>query len=171
MTSTTKIIFFWKVTEPYGFCSQWYHSPFEVDGKTFPTAEHFMMYRKAMLFGDETIAQKILECKDLRHVKDLGRSVSRFDQKIWKKHREEIVYEGTYNKFIQNKELMKKLLSERNACFVEASPYDNIWGIGYNASSATKNRSTWGLNLLGKALNRVRDECITTDMSLVTLKK
>lgn len=47
-------IFFWREFEvPYGFLSQWYESPFEVDGVTYQTAEMWMMIQKALLFGDE----------------------------------------------------------------------------------------------------------------------
>ena len=39
----------------------------------------------------------------------------------------------------------------------QASPRDRIWGIGFGAQNAEKNRSRWGLNLLGKALVKVRE--------------
>ena len=39
----------------------------------------------------------------------------------------------------------------------QASPYDRIWGIGYGAAKADANRESWGENLLGKALMRVRE--------------
>ena len=39
----------------------------------------------------------------------------------------------------------------------EASSFDRIWGIGYEASNAEANKDHWGQNLLGKALMRVRD--------------
>ena len=38
----------------------------------------------------------------------------------------------------------------------QASPFDNIWGIGFNAVDAESNYAHWGLNLLGKALMKVR---------------
>ena len=34
---------------------------------------------------------------------------------------------------------------------------DRIWGIGFSAENAEKNRHRWGLNLLGKALMEVRE--------------
>lgn len=54
MTTTTEPIYFWRTSEvPYGFMSQWYRSPFEVDGIVYETAEMWMMIQKAKLFGDE----------------------------------------------------------------------------------------------------------------------
>lgn len=40
---------------------------------------------------------------------------------------------------------------------VEASPFDNIWGIGYEAKYALdQGEGKWGLNLLGRALMQAR---------------
>lgn len=47
-------IYFWReFEEPYGFLSQWYEDPFEVEGVTYQSAEMWMMVQKALLFGDE----------------------------------------------------------------------------------------------------------------------
>ena len=51
-------LFFWGHTANEGkvgnACfSQWYPQPFEVDGQSYATAEHFMMAEKAHLFGDD----------------------------------------------------------------------------------------------------------------------
>lgn len=34
---------------------------------------------------------------------------------------------------------------------------DRIWGVGFGAKNAEKRSKDWGLNLLGKALQRARD--------------
>ena len=47
-----KIICFHLVDEPNGFLSNWYPSPFTVDGQHFTSVEQYMMYRKAITFGD-----------------------------------------------------------------------------------------------------------------------
>ena len=62
-------------------------------------------------------------------------------------------------KFSQNQELKTLLLSTDDSILVEASSYDNIWGIGLNESDAknTKMEDWPGQNLLGKALMEVRD--------------
>lgn len=47
-------LYFWReFEEPYGFMSQWYDSPFEVNGVTYASTEMWMMIQKAKLFGDE----------------------------------------------------------------------------------------------------------------------
>lgn len=69
-----------------------YLSPFtDAKGNQFRYAE---VYRKAMLFNDLISASKILNCSNPKEVKALGRSVVGFDEQIWKKHRESIVFQG-----------------------------------------------------------------------------
>jgi len=52
--TSSEPLFFWReFEEPYGFMSQWYDSPFEVDGVTYASTEMWMMIQKAKLFGDE----------------------------------------------------------------------------------------------------------------------
>ena len=53
-------IYFWReFEEPYGFLSQWYEDPFEVEGVTYQSAEMWMMVQKALLFGDEVGKQSL----------------------------------------------------------------------------------------------------------------
>lgn len=40
---------------------------------------------------------------------------------------------------------------------LQASPFDSIWGNGFNVNNAEANRAHWGSNLLGQALMRVRN--------------
>ena len=146
----------------------------------FWCAEQYMMYRKAILFEDYDIAKQIMAKlpKDKpTSVKALGRRVKGWDDEVWAKHRESIVEDGNWYKFTNSTKggLKAKLLATGEQELVEvwssviriglsyiltvesqAAPRDAIWGIGFGASSAESNRTRWGLNLLGKALMRVR---------------
>ncbi|WP_242866848.1 NADAR domain-containing protein [Abyssisolibacter fermentans] len=51
------------------------------------------------------------------------------------KRRYSIVLNGNFAKFLQNEKLMKFLMQTKNKVLVEASPYDNIWGIGMSAEN------------------------------------
>jgi ribA/ribD-fused uncharacterized protein len=152
---------------PSGWASQWFKSEFTVkmrfeEGKeeeevTFPSAEHWMMVKKALLFKDAEKAREILEVPDnMAAVKALGRKVKDFDEAVWVRARKEIVLEGNLHKFQQNEELKAKLLATGTKKIVEASPRDRIWGIGYGAVNAVQNQKRWGLNLLGWALEETR---------------
>ncbi|MEP2236791.1 MAG: NADAR family protein, partial [Maribacter sp.] len=82
-----------------------------------------------------------------------------FDADIWNRHKYDIVKKGNYLKFKQNEDLLTFLLSTNNRILVEASPHDNIWGIGMTANDEhIQNPDMWkGQNLLGYALMEVRD--------------
>jgi ribA/ribD-fused uncharacterized protein len=139
--------------------SQWYASPFVVNGRRYATAEHWMMAKKALLFSDEEIFQKIMAAEKPAVAKALGREVRNFDPEIWNQSAYAIVVEGNQQKFGQNDALKKFLLTTREKVLVEASPADAIWGIGLpHDNTNASNPFLWrGSNLLGFALMEVRD--------------
>ena len=139
--------------------SQWYSSPLIVDGKLYPTAEHFMMAEKASLFGDHLTKEKILHAPNPGTAKTLGRHVYGFDETIWIQHRFSIVTRANQAKFAQNPKLGKFLQESGNRILVEASPVDRIWGVGLTQDNEKiSNPNSWrGLNLLGFALMQVRE--------------
>jgi len=139
--------------------SQWFPAPFEVDGVTYATAEHWMMAGKARLFGDRAAEAKILAAAHPGEAKDLGRGVARFADDVWERHRFELVVAGSAAKFGQHPELLGYLLGTAGRVLVEASPLDRVWGIGLAAGDRrTGDPAQWrGLNLLGFALMTARD--------------
>ena len=42
-----------------GVFSQWHHTPFQLKGRQFVTAEQWMMHAKALLFCDHGVAEQI----------------------------------------------------------------------------------------------------------------
>ncbi|NOT76792.1 MAG: NADAR family protein [Cyclobacteriaceae bacterium] len=160
-----KYIFFWghssKSDEAGKFVfSQWYDSPFTVEGVLYPTAEHWMMAQKAILFNEPEIFRKILLSDKPGAVKELGRQIRNFNEDKWNQEKFGIVKAGNYHKFSQSKKLKDYLVSTGDRIIVEASPVDTIWGIGLSQDAPMiENPATWrGLNLLGFALMEVRDE-------------
>ncbi|KAK3341140.1 hypothetical protein B0T25DRAFT_573546 [Lasiosphaeria hispida] len=172
-------VYFWRETETKtGWLSQWYPCAFtDEEGIHYETAEHYMMYQKAVLFSDPAVGAQILAASHPRQVKALGRKVKGFDYRIWNGQREDIVRKGTLLKFtravseeglrlgstaeaplVTPLTLRQLLLSTGDREIVEASPMDKIWGIGFGTAEADRSRGRWGLNLLGKALMRVRDD-------------
>ena len=67
-----------------------------------------------------------------------------------------------YHKFSQNKDLKELLLSTKDALIYEASPLDNIWGIGSTDVNDIK-----GQNLLGKALMETREKLRTNEKGAI----
>jgi predicted NAD-dependent protein-ADP-ribosyltransferase YbiA (DUF1768 family) len=93
-------------------------------------------------------------------IKQEGRKVKNYDDNIWTAKRFKIVYFGARLKFSQNEDLMQSLINIGNKYFVEASPYDKIWGIGLSEFDAKKTPpEKWlGQNLLGKVLDKLKLE-------------
>lgn len=162
-------VFFWRPEDPdVGFLSQWYPSPFSDPSDpdvVFPTAEHFMMYHKALLF-DPASGPGILAAESPNYVRSLGRLIPNYDEDTWVANRERVVRRGNLLKFTRGAEserLAALLLATAGRHIVEASPFDRVWGIGIGpAKAATSNRKRWGRNLLGKALMEVRDELVAS---------
>ncbi|MFT3963643.1 NADAR family protein [Propionivibrio sp.] len=139
--------------------SQWYGAPFVIEGRRYPTAEHYMMAEKAALFGDQATRAQVLQAPTPSAAKALGRQVRGFDEETWLANRFSIVIRANEAKFAQNPELGLFLKQTGSRVLVEASPVDRIWGIGLAQDDENVNDpNLWrGLNLLGFALMRVRD--------------
>lgn len=153
--------------------SNHYYSPFRMastigsDGPIFKTIEHYMMYEKAILFGDDYIAKKILMAKNPNDAKRLGREVTGYDNDVWSDVRENIVTKGLIAKMHQNHTIREEAvrLRKKDLSFVEASPYDPIWGIKMGEEHPdVNNPSKWkGLNLLGKCWDKAIDVVLEED--------
>jgi len=153
---TDKFTFFWQNRSPF---SNWYPSIFTHNGITFSRGEQYMMYQKAIMFGDTNIAHAILLTGNPKEQKDLGRMVSNYNDTIWSEKRVEVMVEGLFEKFNQNPLLKEALLNTGDTILVEASPVDRIWGIGLAEDHPDAlDQSKWrGQNLLGIVLMKVRD--------------
>ncbi len=147
--------FFWG-----GTFSNWAPSKFIIDGVEFGTCEQYMMYKKALMFGDYDSAKKIMETKNPKEQKAIGRAVKGFNDSVWVKYCKKIVYDANMAKFTQNPEMLDELMETGETIMVEASPYDKRWGIGLGAENPfAQDKTTWqGLNWLGKILTFVRND-------------
>ncbi len=138
--------------------SNFYKTTFKVNDITFSCGEQYIMYSKAKLFGDDIIAEKILEETSPSKMKALGRKVKNYDDKVWVQMREDITFNGLLHKYMQNLKLKTQILNTNNKILVEASPTDKIWGIGMGVSNPDlENQSKWGKNILGNILMSVRE--------------
>ena len=139
--------------------SQWWPSDFTIGTNTFSTAEHFMMYQKAMLFNDHETAERIVQAEHPFEAKTLGRRVRNFDEARWNHSRFDLVVRGNISKFNQNQKLQAFILNTGDDILAETSPNDLIWGTGCREEDpiSTQPEKWPGENLLGFALMQVRE--------------
>lgn len=154
------VVGFHSPDEMNGCLSNWYLSDFTKDGIKFSSMEQYMMYQKAVLFGDNEIAEQILVTANVGKIKSLGREVKNYDDFLWDGMRQLIVYEGLVEKFRQNEELKSRLLATGQDILAECAVQDKVWGIGLSMKDEKRfDIHKWqGRNLLGFALMRVREK-------------
>ena len=151
--------FFHKPEEPNGYLSNWYPSQFDLDGMKFSSVEQYIMYRKCMVFGDESSAKAILETEDTEMQQDIGRKASRYIGSVWTGMRQMVAFRGLMAKFSQNEDLKQRLLDTGDAYLVECAGSDRIWACGIRLNDSKRfDASKWtGDNILGFALMEVRE--------------
>lgn len=163
------LLFFWGHTPKQAdqidksCLSNWFPACFEADQQVYLASEHYLMAHKALLFGDTAIAQQICQARTPAMAKQLGRQVKGFDQVLWLEHSWNLNLQANLLKFSQNPELATFLISTGSCVLVEASPEDQIWGIGLSANDSRAHAPQhWlGTNLLGFALMEVRQRLIS----------
>ena len=157
MKITDEYVFFYK-----DWLSNYQRTRFEYHDHEFTSTEQAFMYTKAMFFQDYGTAVEILDAKTPNEARLLGRKVKNYDDKKWSEIRYKIFYELNLIKYTNDKKLQLMLLDPRfdNKKFVEASPIDSIWGIGYDENRAEYNEHNWGRNYLGKILTNIRNRII-----------
>lgn len=165
-----KFTFFWRHR-----LSQWHMVDFiDISTNTkFNCAEQYMMYHKALLFNDQESAAKILAAAHPRDQQALGRNVAGFDKNVWDLYARDIVYNGNYYRFMQNRDQYDLLLSTQGTTLVEASPEDTIWGIGLGKDDPRcLDRKLWrGTNWLGETLTKLRDDFIAGQANPIEINR
>ncbi|WP_444946014.1 NADAR family protein [Microbulbifer sp. VTAC004] len=154
MRETEKFYFFWK--HQFG---QWtLRDISDIDGQTYNCCEQYMMYKKAILFGDIKTADNILKEENPSEQQRLGRAVLGYESKTWDQHKLGVVWTANYLKFTQHEDLKERLLETNNKILAESSPHDLIWGIGLSSDdNRILNPDNWtGKNLLGEILMSIR---------------
>ena len=128
-----KYVTFWKADEgeENNVFSQWYKGkPFVINGRSYDTAEQYMMSEKALLFNDLDMYQMIMNEPDPDRCKKLGRQVKGFVGHIWDEAFPEILFHGNLGKLQSDIEIVDALLRTGNEVLIEASPFDDIYGAG-----------------------------------------
>jgi ribA/ribD-fused uncharacterized protein len=140
--------------------SNMHEAPFQIEGTTFPTVEHYFQWSKARMFGDATAQAKILKTSSPKTVKSLGKKVTGFKEDEWAEKRDSVMAAALKAKFMQHPDLLKKLRDTGTRRIAEADPRSKYWGIGTSAdTSKAKDPERWpGKNKMGSLLEALRSE-------------
>lgn len=142
-----KEILFYSRDETYGWLSNFHRSPQVVDGKVYPTNEHYYQSQKAKdKLTSEWIASAPIPFLAMKAGRVLRRRKSLRDD--WgERVKVEVMLKGLRAKFNQSPRLRNKLLETKDAVLHENSPTDLFWGIK-------------GKSMFGKLLMQVRREIL-----------
>jgi ribA/ribD-fused uncharacterized protein len=127
---------FYSVSDDFGEFSNFAGFPIQLDGKTWPTSEHYFQAQK---FEDEAYREKIRKTESPMIAARLGRSRKEPLRRDWESVKVDI----------QHDDLTKLLLSTGDAKLVEHTTNDSYWGDGGDGS---------GKNMLGQILMEVREQ-------------
>lgn len=167
---------FYDPKSPYYEFSNFFEEPFNLDGRTWPTVEH---YFQAAKFTDPEYVEVIRNCSTpckafvLARQKLKGGYAAKWcvnlkggDRRLlndiileycprvsirpdWDEVRVDVMQKALMAKFSQSKRLKTMLLETQDKIIMEDSPRDSFWGIGKDGK---------GTNMLGHLLMKVRDE-------------
>ena len=132
------IHFYSHTAGPHVCLSNFHPSPVEIDGKTWPTVEH---YFQAMKSRDKAERERVRKAGRPHEAKKLGRKVQL--RRDWERVKDDVMHRALLAKFTQHEDLRKVLLSTGDAELHEDSPTDMYWGCR-------------GKDMLGKLLMRAR---------------
>ena len=142
---------FYKSQEKYGCFPNFTKIPISLDGKMWPSSEHFYQSQK---FLDEDLQEQVRLAKWAGEAAQIGRDKKLPLRDDWEIVKLDIMRQVVRAKVDQHEYIKELLLSTGNEEIIENSPRDYFWGCG---------KSGTGLNWLGKIWMEVREELKTID--------
>lgn len=134
------------VRDPFGEFSNFARFPVEIDGRMWPTTEHYFQAQKFHGFPDE---EEVRLAASATVAARMGRSRRRPLRPDWEAVKLEVMRTALRAKFTQHERLRDLLLSTGDRPIVERRDADAFWGDG-------KDRN--GRNMLGRLLLELREE-------------
>ena len=122
------IEFYYKLDNSYKPLTNYFPAPIELDGKVWPTVEH---YFNAMKFpGDSVYQEAIRTASTPEAAKRLGMTKDRPVRPDWELYRDSVMKNAVRAKFEQNPPLKELLLGTGNRTLIDVNPIDLYWGVG-----------------------------------------
>jgi ribA/ribD-fused uncharacterized protein len=144
------IYFYGSDEVPYGCFSNFSPHGFDLDGRRWPTAEH---YYQAQKFAGTPYAEVIRKAAKPSRAAQLGRDPARPLRRDWERVKDDVMRRAVAAKFAANADIRAVLLATGDQQIVEDSPTDDYWGQG---------RGGTGRNMLGRILMQTRAQLRST---------
>ncbi len=142
-------VYFYKVDEPYGCFSNFSPHGIHLQGKDWPTVEHYYQAQKFAGTSEEGVISLIYAAATPVEAAALGRDPKRRLRPDWHEAKYYIMREAVFTKFLTHKDIQAPLLATGSELIVENSATDYYWGCGADKT---------GQNHLGRILMSVREE-------------
>ena len=144
----TSPIRFYDRGQPYFEFTNFAEYPIQLDGKTWPTSEHYFQAQK---FVGTPYEEQVRNLPRARDAFDLSRrpEVSQWLRSDWEKVKLDVMYKALLAKFSQHNNLRDMLMKTGNRQLIEHTSRDSYWGDGGDGH---------GQNNLGQLLMKVRSE-------------
>ncbi len=148
-------ILFYSVGDDYGCFSNFSAHAFELDGKHWPTSEHYFQAQK---FAGTPHEEAIRRANSPMLAARMGRSRKRPLRRDWESAKDNVMRRAVLKKFETHEDIQEILLATGDEKIVEDTTRDYYWGCGSKGN---------GKNKLGLILMEVRqilrqredDEC------------
>lgn len=137
---------FYSTKDRFGEFSNFSAHPFEIDGRLYPTSEHYFQAQK---FADEAYCEQIRLSDSPMIAARLGRSRTVPIRDDWEAVKLDVMRRALRAKFDAYEPLRKLLLGTGDEPIIEAAKHDAFWGSGADGL---------GQNWLGRLLMELRDE-------------
>lgn len=122
----TKPVFFYHLGEAYGEFSNFSRHPVQIEGRTWPTTEHYFQAQK--FAPDEALMERVRRTSRPSDAAAMGRDRSLPMRSDWEYVKEEVMDVALYAKFTQHQDLQVLLLGTDKAILVEHTERDGYWG-------------------------------------------
>ena len=144
----TRPIRFYERGQPYFEFTNFAEYPIQLDGKTWPTSEHYFQAQK---FVGTPYEEQVRNSPRARDAFDISRrpDVSPWLRSDWEKVKLDVMYKALLAKFSQHNNLRDMLVKTGDRQLIEHTSKDSYWGDGGDGR---------GQNNLGKLLMKVRTE-------------
>jgi N-glycosidase YbiA len=136
---------FYSVSDEYGCFSNFSPHPIKLDGKIWPTSEHYFQAQK---FEADEYREQIRKQKSPMIAARMGRDRKKRLRRDWESKKDDVMRKAVRAKFEQHDDIRAVLLGTGSAKIVEHTENDSYWGNGGDGS---------GKNMLGRILMQIRD--------------